>query len=166
MPTLHRHPRSHPARPRLSAGFTLIELMITVAIVAVLARIAVPAYTNYVKRGRIVEATSNLAMLQAQMEQFYMDKRSWADAKDSTKGGVKGCISDTTYNNGFKHFDFSCDGTPTATAYTLQAVGKTGGSMAGFTFKLDQAGTKSTTAVPSGWTTSTTCWVTNKNGSC
>ncbi len=164
MPTSPLSHRAQPAPKASVRGFTLIELMITVAIVAVLARIAVPAYDSYVKRSRIVEATGNLAMLQAQMEQFYMDKRSWADADDSAKGGVKGCINDTTYNNGFKYFDFSCDGATTATSYTLQAVGKS--SMTGFTFKITQAGAKSTTAVPSGWTTSTTCWVTRKDGTC
>ena len=51
-----------------------------------------------------------------------------------------------------------------ATAFTLQAVGK--GQMAGFTYTVTHANAKATTAVPTGWTTSTVCWVTKKNGQC
>ena len=44
-------------------GFTLVELMIAVVVVSILAAIALPAYSNYVKRGKISEATANLGSL-------------------------------------------------------------------------------------------------------
>jgi len=133
------------------AGFTLIEVMITVAIVAILATIAVPSYTDYLTRGRIPDATSNLAVKRVQMEQFFLDNRTYV--------GAPACTADSTVS---KYFDFSCAASD-ATSYMLQAVGK--GSMTGFTFTINQANAKATT-VPPGWTGNASCWVVRKNGDC
>jgi type IV pilus assembly protein PilE len=142
------------SRGRLIArGFTLVEVMIVVAIIGILSAIAIPSYTNYVTQGRITEATSRLSTLQVQMEQFYMDRRTYV--------GGPACTSDATSS---KYFTFSCSGTTTADAFTAQAVGK--GAMLGFTYTVNQAGTKATSAVPTGWTSSSSCWVTRKDGSC
>lgn len=136
-----------------TSGFTLIELMVTVAIIAILASIALPSYTEYVTQGRIAEATAGLAAKRVRMEAFYDNNRTYAGATD--------CTSDTTTS---KYFTFSCSGAADATTYTLQAVGK--GSMAGFTYTINQSNAKATTAAPTGWSTNATCWVLNKGGSC
>lgn len=134
-------------------GFTLIELMVVVAIIAILASIALPAYSDYIKRSRIAEATSGLAAKRTQMELFFDNNRTYA--------GAPGCTSDSALSAAFT---FSCSGTPDATTYTLQAVGS--GEMAGFTYTVNQANVRATTSAPSGWTTNATCWVTKKGGSC
>jgi type IV pilus assembly protein PilE len=131
-------------------GFTLIELMIAVAIAAILAAIALPNYTEYVRRARIGEATGNLADMRTRSERFFQDKRTY-DGMPCT------ATSPTT------NFTFSC-GTPTASAYTISATGTA--SMASFTYTIDQANVRATTAVPTGWSTSANCWVRGRGGVC
>ncbi len=140
-------------RPSAAQGFTLIELMIAVAIVAILAAVAVPQYSQYVTRGRVPDATSALATKQVLIEQFFLDNRTYA--------GAPACNSDATTS---KYFTFAC-GSANATGFTLTATGK--GAMLGFNYTVNQAGAKSTT-VPSdsGWTGSSSCWVTKKDGTC
>ncbi|WP_280154314.1 type IV pilin protein [Piscinibacter sp. XHJ-5] len=135
-------------------GFTLIEIMIVVAVVAILSVVAVPAYRDYLTRGRIPEATSALATRQVQAEQFFQDNRTYVGATNPA------CVADSTGT----YFNLSCS-VQTATQVTIQAVGK--GAMAGFTYTVNQANTK-TSAVPSGWTTHSpnNCWVVRKDGQC
>jgi type IV pilus assembly protein PilE len=146
-------PGPRPRRARAVRGFTLLELMITVAIVAILAAVALPAYNQYVVRGNIPQATSRLAALQVQLEQFFQDNRTFV--------GAPGCTADTSN----RHFDFSCS-VQTATAFTLSAVGK--GTMAGFTYTVNQRNERSSAALPDGWVTPSpnTCWSIRKDGSC
>ncbi|RTL32982.1 MAG: prepilin-type N-terminal cleavage/methylation domain-containing protein [Burkholderiales bacterium] len=146
-------PCTHHAHPvRRSAGFTLIEVMVTVAIVAILAAVALPQYRDYATRGRIPDATSGLAAKQVQLEQYFQDNRTYVNAP--------ACASDSTSS---QYFTFACSSS-SATAYVLAATGKS--SMTGFTYTVNQAANKATTAVPTGWTSSSTCWVVKKDGSC
>ena len=63
---------------RLSAGFTLLELMIAVVIVGILAAVAYPSYQSYVGRGYRAEAHSALHRLANLQEQYFLDQRQYA----------------------------------------------------------------------------------------
>jgi type IV pilus assembly protein PilE len=147
---------------RRQQGFTLIELMITVAVVGILAGIAVPSYMDYITRSKIQEATSNLLAMRTKLEQYYQDNRTYANA----------CAAGTVapLPTGLKYFTITCPAL-TATAYTIQADGGIAGgdqSMKNFTYTIDQANTRTTTQLPTtAWGTAPiTCWVSKKGGQC
>ena len=147
-------------------GVTLIELMVVVAIVAVLAKFAMPAYSNYVIRGKIPDATSNLSSMRVQMEQYYQDNRYYSGTVIGT-GSPCNSTSVPAWPPS-NYFTFSCP-TFTPTTYKIQAQGF--GSMNGFTYTIDITNTKTSTigaAAPAGWanTASTSCWITNTGGQC
>jgi len=69
-------------------GFTLIELMVTVAILALLVGIAVPVYQNYVSTSRNVEAFNNMSSIRLAEEEYYLENNSYVTDKwyDSVGG--------------------------------------------------------------------------------
>lgn len=140
-----------------SGGFTLIEVMITVAIIGILAAIALPSYRDYVTRSKLSEATANLADMRVKMEQYFLDNKTYTGADAAAAKIIP---------TG-KYFTFTIP-TLTATAYTIQAAGNAGTDLAGFAFTLDQNNTKTTDTVPAGWTkpSPNTCWVRAKGGTC
>ena len=138
-----------------NSGFTLIEVMVTVAIIAILAAVALPMYKDYIIRGHIPQATNGLSDMRIKLEQFFQDNRTYAAAC------AAGAAAEPSTN---PDFTFSCDIPATGMSYNLKAEGK--GVMAGFTYELNEANVKKTTITRTGWTTSGTCWVTSKGGRC
>ena len=155
MPASH-HP---PTRRRANAGFTLIELMITVAIVGILAMVALPSYRDYILRGHLADASNGLATVRAQMERHFQDNRSYATVGTFTTPCAAAAATRT-----FNLFAVSCSGTPTGTGFTLQAAGS--GAATGFTFTITEADVRATTAAPTGWNTCATGWMLKKGQAC
>lgn len=134
-------------------GFTLIELMITVAVVAILAAIALPSYTSYIARGKITDGLASLADYRVRMEQYFQDNRNYGAAN----GNCPVALPTSSY------FTFSCttgSTTPTA-SYTVTATsvaGALGVAPGDYTYTLNEINAKSTTKFK-GASVTTSCWV-------
>lgn len=142
-------------------GFTLIEVMIAVAIVAIIAAVSLPSYRDHVTRGKITEALSTLGDLRVKLEQYYQDNRTYVGA----------CADGTTapLPTGTKYFTYECR-TLTSNTFVIQATGVASQGMGGFFYTVDERNAKATSisadAASLGWTGNTTCWVIRKGGSC
>lgn len=135
-------PRS--AALRTARGFTLIEVMITVAIVAILSAIAMPAYTAYVQRARVPPGLEALSTLATRMEQRYQDTGSYAN------GEACGATLPTASN-----FTISCALSNEGQGFTATATGS--GSVDGYAYTINHQGVRRTTAHPNG-APEADCW--------
>lgn len=147
---------------RNASGFTLIELLVTVAVVAILTAIALPAYKDYVIRGKLAEAYSTLGAQRVKMEQYYQDTRDYTNA----------CQANTVAPQPTgTYFTYVC-GNLGANTYTITATGVAAqGVPNSFVFSIDQNNNKQTVSVGPGWTMPTQtatngCWVRTKGGLC
>ena len=125
------------SKKKIQAGFTLIEVMIVVAIIGVLAAIAYPSYRDYVLRSKISEAVGAMETLRTDMERFYQDNRTY-------DGSSAPCAS----TRSVEAFDLACTGTRDKNEYTVKATGK--GVANGFAYTINQLNARNTTAVASG----------------
>ncbi|HXF18189.1 MAG TPA: type IV pilin protein [Burkholderiales bacterium] len=136
-------------------GFTLIEILIAVAIVGILAAIALPSYNQYVARGKLTEAFSNLLAIRTQSEQWFQDNRTYAGMPCSTTNA--------------RYFTYACTGL-SATTYTITATGVAATDVEGLGFSIDQSNARSSVATGAaatkGWVGNAACWIVRKNGSC
>lgn len=131
-------------------GFTLIELMITVAIIGILAAVAYPAYTEQVAKGRRADARVRLVAAQQWMERYYTERYSYASAGETTEN------ADFDAQTAFVTSPPAGEGQPMYTlgvvvdgrTYTLTATRQAGSAMendACGNLTLTQDGTRSVT---------------------
>lgn len=142
-------------------GFTLIELMIAVAVVGILAMVALPSYNDYIRRANISEATAALGTMRTKLELYFQDNRTFVGA----------CAANTVapLPVGLKNFTVTCP-TLSATAYTVQATGTN--SVAGIVLTINEANVRATTVTSgstmanAGYLDNATCWTQRKGGAC
>lgn len=108
-------------------GFTLMELMITVAILAVITAIAVPAYNGYMATARKTEGHNNLAALALAQEEYFLENNEYFYGADKTAlETASGNLWEATSSDGVFNFAYAVSGT--TGNYTATATG-TGGKV-------------------------------------
>jgi type IV pilus assembly protein PilE len=133
-----------PRHRRAAMGFTLIEVMIVVAIIGILAAIAYPSYREYIMRGRMVDGTNGLAEMRARMERHFQDNRDY----QNVPGFNSPCNVAQTYGD----FVVTCAAVG-PTTYRLEARATAGTIVDGFVFAVDEQDRRGTVApAGSGWT--------------
>lgn len=137
-------------------GFTLIELMMVVMIAAVLAAVAVPAYTSYIARGKVAQVTGALSEAKVRMEQSFNSVRTYA----TTPGGLD--CADDLFVPLFSDTAFSVAVSACSdTTFTITATGLSGKGMSGYTYTINQSGDKTSTTPAA--TTPQNCWLQSKD---
>jgi type IV pilus assembly protein PilE len=113
-------------------GFTLIEMMITVAIVGILAAVAIPSYRQHIVRAARTEAQSELLQLVTLQEKIYLNSNAYTfrvtNAYDGTSAGGLGVTSGKTKDN---RYNVTLANTAVSQTFTLVATPITGTTQAG-----------------------------------
>ena len=118
-------------RVRANCGFTLVELMIVVAILSILTAIALPAYRGYISTSRNAEGWNNLASIKLAQEEYFLENNRYFPDPDG--------LAQTTNNSldvywraaetidSDRNFDYAVSSSNTGTGYTATATGRGAG---------------------------------------
>jgi type IV pilus assembly protein PilE len=158
-----RQPQTRTLQARLIAmakparkGFTLIELMIVIAIVGILAAVAMPIYTDNIRRGKLPEAFTRLAVYATRMEQYYQDNRNYGNGACTDVNTPTG-LAFPSNATGQQKFNYSCQLSNGGQSYVLTASGAAEAAV-GHTFTLTHTGQQATTQFK-GAAVTKNCWV-------
>lgn len=143
------------AKVSAQRGFTIIELMIAVAIVGILASVAVPAYKDYVRRGQLPQAFAGLSGFRIKMEQYYQDNRRYGTA--ACADGANAPAWNNFVDSGANGFTYSCALSEQGQGFKLTATGATGQAV-GHVYTLDHNNSKTTTKFKDSAITKA-CWL-------
>ena len=114
--------RHNMTSSRSQSGFTPIELMVTMAILGILAAIAIPAYNGYIKTAKMSEASNNLAALRLAEEEYFLENNVYFFGTDTADVALKsgGLWEASKGSDGFVNFDYVVTN---ASGWTATATG-------------------------------------------
>ncbi|MDB6047204.1 MAG: putative 4 fimbrial pilE-related [Gammaproteobacteria bacterium] len=118
-----------------AAGFSLVELMITIVIGAILVSIAVPAYTTQIRKTRRTEARTAILDLASREERFYSVNNAYTDQQANLGYGAAGAVSGTSVGSGYYTVTVTFTAADVTTAPPTQATYTIKASAAGIQAK-------------------------------
>ncbi len=134
-------------------GFTLIELLTTVVVIAILAAVAMPSYSSYMRKAKFHDAFTTLLALNSQEQLYWTNNHSYGQ----TACGV-GALP-----TGTKYFSLTCDLNNSQQGFLITAKGQ--GDLLNYNFTIDQAGKRVTIDFPGASGLPAACWL-DAPGSC
>lgn len=130
-------------------GFTLLELLVTVAIIGILAAIAIPSYSNYMQKSRRASAQAHLMDIAQRQQQYLLDARAYATSLSQL--GISTPNDVSPYYNPITINAVNTPGSPPSFTVTAQPKADQVGDKCG-TLSIDNLGTKTASTGAAG------CW--------
>ncbi len=135
-------------------GVTLIELMVAIAVVAIIASVAVPSYRSYMLRSQRADATAELLRVRTAQEKFFLQNSRYATAAEFDDAPPAGLGFTGVSEHGYYNVAIAAGAVPNTTyVATATATGGQAADSACQTFTINEAGVRG-----SGPNGITTCW--------
>ena len=135
-------------------GFTLIELMVAVAVVAILGTIAMASYSSQIQKSRRTDARSAVMDLAGREEKLFSTVNAYSSAPSDLGYGAVGAVWPITIGSGYYQVSVTVANPPVSFLITATAFGSQVSDTKCTTLSVDQLGTQTST----GTETAATCW--------